>query len=69
MHLSAVLPMRGAAMVFETVWSIAMLAGFIWAVRFLIPRAVATRDPLAIACAVVTALLALLGWLLIGVRV
>jgi hypothetical protein len=53
----------------ETAASIAMLAGFIWAVRFLIPKAIRTRDPLAITCAVLTAALALFGWLLIGVRV
>jgi hypothetical protein len=53
----------------ETAFSVAMLGGFLWATRFLIPRALKEHDPLAIASAVVTATLALLAWLLIGVRV
>ena len=54
-------------MTLETVLSIAMLGSFIWAVRFLLPRAVKGQDPLALTCAVLTAALALLMWLLIGV--
>jgi hypothetical protein len=53
-------------MTLETALSIAMLGGFIWAVRFLLPRAVKERDPLALTCAVLMAILALLAWLLIG---
>ena len=52
----------------ETALSIAMLGGFIWAVRFLVPRAIKSGDAMAIACAVLTALLALCAWLLIGIR-
>jgi hypothetical protein len=52
---------------FETLFSIAMLGGFIWAMRFLVPRAVKEGDALAFASAVVTALFALLLWLLVGV--
>lgn len=54
-------------MILETVLSIAMLGGFIWAVRFLLPKAVKEHDPMALTCAVLTAVLALLMWLLIGV--
>jgi uncharacterized membrane protein len=44
-----------------------MLGGFIWTVRFLLPKAVRERDPFALTCAVLTAVLALIAWLLIGV--
>lgn len=44
----------------ETAFSVAMLVGFLWAMRFLLPKALKERDPLAIASAVVTAALALL---------
>jgi uncharacterized membrane protein len=50
----------------ETALSIAMLGGFIWAVRFLLPRAINEHDALAFACAVLFAALALVAWLLIG---
>jgi len=53
-------------MTLESGLSIAMLGSFIWAVRFLIPKAVNEHDILAVTCAV-TAVLALLTWLLIGV--
>jgi hypothetical protein len=53
----------------ETTLSIAMLAGFIWAVRFLLPRAIQERDVMAITCALLTAVLALLVWLLVGVSI
>jgi hypothetical protein len=56
-------------MTFETVFSVAMLAGFIWAVSFLLPKAVKERDALALSSALLTAVLALLAWLLVGVRV
>jgi hypothetical protein len=51
-------------------FSTAMLAGLFWAVGFLLPRAVRERDALALTAAVLTALLALLGWLFLsgGVR-
>ncbi len=54
-------------MTFETVLSIATLGGFIWVVRVLLPKAVKEREPFALTCAVLTAILALLVWLLIGV--
>jgi hypothetical protein len=54
-------------MLFETVLSIAMLAIVIWDVRFLLPKASRERDPLALACAVLTGVLALVMWLMVGV--
>jgi hypothetical protein len=54
-------------MTFETLFSVAMLGGFIWAVRFLLPRAIKEHDRMALTCAVLTAALALLMWLLVGV--
>jgi hypothetical protein len=54
-------------MMLETVLSIAMLAGFIWAIRFLLPKALKEHDTMALTCAVLTAVLTLLMWLLIGV--
>ena len=53
----------------ETAFSVAMLGCFLWAMRFLLPKALEKHEPLAIASAVVAAALALLTWLLIGVRV
>ena len=53
----------------ETIVSVATLAGFIWAVRVRLPKALRDGDPLAIASAVITALAALLAWFLVGVRV
>ena len=54
-------------MTLETVLSIAMLGGFIWAVRFMLPKAIKEHDTMALTCAVLIAVLALLMWLLIGV--
>ena len=51
----------------ETVLSIAALAGFIWATRFLIPKAVRQHDALALTSAVLVSVFALLVWLLVGV--
>ena len=51
----------------ETLVSVASLAGFIWGLRFLLPRARREHDRLALACAVLTCVVALLAWLLIGV--
>lgn len=52
---------------FETVMSMVALAAFIWSVSFLLPKAVKAHDSLALTSAVLTATLALLLWLLIGV--
>jgi hypothetical protein len=54
-------------MLVETVLSIAMLASFIWAVRFLLPRAIKVGDVMALTSAVLFAVLALLMWLFVGV--
>lgn len=54
-------------MPFDMVLSIATLGGFIWVVRYLLPKAIKEREPFALACALLTAVLALLAWLLIGV--
>ena len=56
-------------MTLELVFSVAMLGCFIWAVRFMLPKALKEHDSLAITSAVLTTTLALLGWLLFGVRV
>jgi hypothetical protein len=56
-------------MVTESLLSVVMLGGFIWAVRFMLPKAVREHDGLALTCAVLTALIALFGWLLVGVGV
>jgi hypothetical protein len=54
-------------MTVEGAVSTAMLGGFIWAISALLPNAVKGDDPLALTCAVLTAILTLLGWLFIGV--
>jgi hypothetical protein len=54
-------------MTLETVFSVALLGAFIWAIRFMLPKAVKAHDGLALTCAIVVAVLALLAWLLIGV--
>jgi len=46
-----------------------MLGAFIWAVRFLLPRAMKEHSALALTSAVLTALFALLLWLLVGVGI
>jgi hypothetical protein len=56
-------------MAVETALSVAMLAGFIWTIRFLLPRAIHGRDVMAIVCAALTAILVLLVWLLMGVGI
>ena len=51
----------------ETILSIATLGAFIWAVRFVLPKALKKHDSMALTCTVLMAVLALLMWLLIGV--
>lgn len=53
----------------EAAFSIATLGGFLWALRFLLPKALRRHDALAVVSAVVTAVLSLFTWLLIGVTV
>ncbi|OFW04574.1 MAG: hypothetical protein A3H96_09300 [Acidobacteria bacterium RIFCSPLOWO2_02_FULL_67_36] len=45
-------------MTLQAVLSVAMLGAFIWVVRFLLPKAVKEREPFALICAVLTAVLA-----------
>jgi hypothetical protein len=54
-------------MILETVLSVAMLGCFIWVVRFLLPKAIKTHDRMALTCVLLTAVLALFLWLMIGV--
>lgn len=54
-------------MTLEMILSVAMLACFIWIVRFLLPKAIKQHDRMALTCVVLTAVLALVLWLLIGV--
>lgn len=58
---------RGRPMTLEAVLSVAMLGCFIWVVRYLLPKAIKQHDRMAVACVVLTAVLALVLWLLIGV--
>ena len=54
-------------MTLETVLSVARLGGFMWTVRFPLPKALKEDDPFALTRAVLTTVLALLMWLLTGV--
>jgi hypothetical protein len=56
-------------MALESIASVATLGLLIWALRFLLPRAIREKDGLALTAAVLTVLLAFLGWALIGVAV
>ena len=51
----------------DALFSLVLLAGLIWVLRYLLPKARRERDPFALACAIVAALVALAGWLWIGV--
>lgn len=50
----------------EEAVSLVLLGGFIWVVTVLVPKARRERDWFAVACALSAALVALLGWLLLG---
>ena len=52
----------------ESMLSVAMLAGFLWTVRVLLPKAAREHDMLAMTCAIATAVLTLLGFLAFAVR-
>jgi hypothetical protein len=43
-----------------------MLGSFIWVVTFLLPRARREDDRFGVICSLLAALLALVGWLVIG---
>jgi hypothetical protein len=49
-------------------FSVLALGAFIWAMCFLLPKAVKQHEALAIGAAILTAALALITWLLIGIR-
>jgi hypothetical protein len=49
--------------------SVAMLGGSLWAMVFLIPKAIQEQDALALTSAVMFAVLAVIAWLWVGVRV
>ena len=51
----------------ESVASVLMLGGCIWALRFLLPRARREGDGFGVVCSVLTALVCLFGFLLIGI--
>lgn len=52
---------------FESVVSVVLLGGAIWALLFQLPGATRDGDRFAIACSVLTALVGLIGWLFIGI--
>jgi hypothetical protein len=56
------------SMAVETIASVLALGAFIWTVRFVMPRALKQHDAMAIGCALLMAMLALVLWLLIGIR-
>ena len=53
--------------VLETLFSVILLAGFIWVMRFLLPKAIKEHDWLALLSALLTAALTLIAWLMFGV--
>lgn len=57
----------GGRRLLETVLSITTLAGLIWVVRVLLPKAAKQDDRFALLCALLTLILALVVWFLIGV--
>jgi hypothetical protein len=50
----------------ESAMSFVMMSGFIWVVTFLLPKAMREHDVFGMICSVVTALVALISWMLIG---
>jgi len=51
---------------FEEIVSLVLLRRFIWVVFVLVPRARREHNPLAVVYAIFAAVVALLGWLLLG---
>jgi uncharacterized YccA/Bax inhibitor family protein len=51
----------------QTLVSVVMLGGFIWALFFRLPMAKREQDQVSVVYSVVLALLALFGWLFVGV--
>jgi len=46
--------------------SLILLGGFIWSLTNQLPKASRNRDGFGVACSLLTALVGLLGWLLLG---
>jgi hypothetical protein len=53
----------------EAVFSVLLLAGFLWTAGFLFPMARRNHDLFGIVCTVIAAFAALAAWLLLGVGV
>jgi hypothetical protein len=51
----------------ESIASVLMLGGSLWALRFLLPRARREGDGFGVACSLLTALVCLFGFLFLGV--
>lgn len=62
-------PGGSIAMQLDAVFSTAMFAAVLWSVGFLLPKAIKEHDRFRITCAVLTAALALFGWLLIAFQI
>ena len=50
----------------ETALSILTLAGFLWVLAFLLPKALEEKDVFALVCALLTAILVFLMWFFVG---
>jgi len=53
----------------QTGLSAVMLGAVVWALAYLLPKARREHDTFAIVCSLLTAVVALLGWLLVGIGV
>ena len=53
----------------DVIFSVVMLASFIWVVRVMLPKAIKEQSGLALTSAVLAAILALVAWLLVCVAV
>jgi thiol:disulfide interchange protein len=51
----------------EGALSVVMLGAFIWVLMFLLPKARREHDRFGIVCSLLAALVALIGWLYIGI--
>ena len=50
----------------ESALSLIMLGGCIWTLTYLLPKARREHDAFGVTCSLMIALVALLGWLLLG---
>lgn len=51
----------------QIVLSVVALGGSIWVLLYLLPKARRERDRFGILCSLLTALVGLIGWLLLGI--